>query len=76
MLLLAVLTGLAAGVLTALSGGGLASCVLCGGGSFGVATGFFNRIVAPERADASHTSDRQRHRSPEAEAGGERTWAN
>ncbi len=46
VLLLAVLTGLGAGVLTGWAGVGIARCVLCGGAAFAVAVPFFDRLVA------------------------------
>ncbi|GAB2769570.1 hypothetical protein [Streptomyces daliensis] len=48
VLLLGLLTGVAAGVLTLLSGGGTARSVLCGAAAAGLAVGFFNRLVAPD----------------------------
>jgi hypothetical protein len=46
VLTLALLTGLGAGVLVAFAGTAAAHCVLYGGGAFGVAVPFFDRLVA------------------------------
>ncbi|MEV0280334.1 hypothetical protein AB0I22_28610 [Streptomyces sp. NPDC050610] len=48
VLLLAVLTGIGAGVLTALAGDGVARSVLCGAAAVGVSVLFFDRLVAAE----------------------------
>ncbi|MFH8368737.1 hypothetical protein [Streptomyces sp. NPDC018031] len=45
VLLLAVLTGLGAGLLAGLGGTPGPGCVLYGAGAFGVAVGFFDRLV-------------------------------
>ncbi|MFI1256291.1 hypothetical protein ACH4U6_21290 [Streptomyces netropsis] len=50
VLLLGVLTGLGAGVLSGLSGVDAARCVLFGGGVFGAAVSFFDRLVADSDA--------------------------
>jgi len=49
VLLLGLLAGLAAAVLTAWAGSGVPQSVLCGAGSAGLGVGFFNRLVAPEQ---------------------------
>lgn len=46
ILLLGVLSALGAGVLTALSGGNVASAVLAGGAAFPVGVLFFHTIIA------------------------------
>ncbi|HSA49043.1 MAG TPA: hypothetical protein VLH10_02885 [Yinghuangia sp.] len=43
--LLAGLTGVGAGVLTAMTGPGAPQSLLCGAGAFGLAVGFFDRII-------------------------------
>ncbi|MFE7122337.1 hypothetical protein ACFU99_43630 [Streptomyces sp. NPDC057654] len=48
VLLLAVLTGIGAGVLTAPAGNDVARSVLCGATAAGVSVRFFDRLVAPE----------------------------
>lgn len=45
--LLAALTGFGAGVLTVLAQAGLPQAVLSGVGVFGLAVGFFDRVVGP-----------------------------
>lgn len=58
VLLLALLAGLAAAVLTAWAGSGVPHSVLSGAGSAGLGVDFFNRLVAPEQpAHSSHGSD-------------------
>ncbi|WP_225851284.1 hypothetical protein [Streptomyces sp. HPF1205] len=43
--LLALLGGIGAAALTALSGAGAAEAVLCGAGAFGAAVPFFNSLI-------------------------------
>ncbi|MEV6776165.1 hypothetical protein ACFWAT_03840 [Streptomyces syringium] len=50
VLLLGVLAGVGAGVLSALAGVDSARCVLCGGAVFGAAVSFFDRLVADSDA--------------------------
>ncbi|WP_031522906.1 hypothetical protein [Streptomyces sp. NRRL F-5123] len=45
VLTLALLTGLGAGVVSAVGGTAVAQCVLCGGGAFGLAVPFFDRLI-------------------------------
>ncbi|MFI7246538.1 hypothetical protein [Streptomyces qinglanensis] len=58
VLLLALLSGLAATALTLWAGSDTPQSVLCGAGSTGLGVGFFNRLVAPEQpARSSHDTD-------------------
>ncbi|MEU2726006.1 hypothetical protein [Streptomyces smyrnaeus] len=58
VLLLALLTGLAAAALTVWAGSEVPHSVLCGAGSTGLGVGFFNRLVAPDQpARGSHDTD-------------------
>lgn len=50
VLLLAVLTGLGAGLLTRLAGSPIPECLLYGTGAFGLAVGFFDALVADPAA--------------------------
>ncbi|UWE13254.1 hypothetical protein [Actinacidiphila bryophytorum] len=45
VLTLALLTGLGAGVMSAVGGADAARCVLCGAGAFGLAVPFFDRLI-------------------------------
>ncbi|MFB7379236.1 hypothetical protein ACFC6U_17780 [Kitasatospora purpeofusca] len=55
VLLLAVLTGIGAGVLARLAGSPAAECVLYGAGAFGAAVPFFDRLVAVPVEEVSET---------------------
>ncbi|WP_371493466.1 hypothetical protein OG871_39085 [Kitasatospora sp. NBC_00374] len=56
VLLLAMLTGIGAGVLCRLSGSPTAQCVLYGAGAFGVAVPFFDRLVAGPETECEESS--------------------
>ncbi|WNI16817.1 hypothetical protein [Actinacidiphila sp. ITFR-21] len=45
VLTLSLLTGVGAGVLSAVGGVPSARCVLCGAGAFGLAVPFFDRLI-------------------------------
>lgn len=45
VLTLSLLTGIGAGVLSAVGGTPPAQCVLCGAGAFGLAVPFFDRLI-------------------------------
>ncbi|MFD5083432.1 hypothetical protein ACFWOG_12435 [Kitasatospora sp. NPDC058406] len=51
VLLVGVLTGIGAGVLTAAGGAHLAQCVLYGVGAFGASVSFVNQLVAEPREE-------------------------
>ncbi|MFJ4799055.1 hypothetical protein [Kitasatospora purpeofusca] len=55
VLLLAVLTGIGAGVLARLAGSPAAECVLCGAGAFGAAVPFFDHLVAAPAEELTET---------------------
>ncbi|CAN3977741.1 hypothetical protein [Kitasatospora purpeofusca] len=55
VLLLAVLTGVGAGVLARLAGSPAAECVLHGAGAFGAAVPFFDRLVAVPAEELTET---------------------
>ena len=50
VLLLGVVTSGTGGALAALGGGSLTEALLYGGAAAGVGIGFFNRLIAPDRA--------------------------
>lgn len=51
VLLLAMLAGVGAGVLSRLAGSPAAQCVLYGAGAFGFAVPFFDRLIAESEAE-------------------------
>ncbi|GAA1246898.1 hypothetical protein GCM10009665_42340 [Kitasatospora nipponensis] len=56
VLVLALLTGIGAGVLSLLARTPAAQCVLYGGGAFGLAVPFFDRLVGAETSGGTDTS--------------------
>lgn len=66
MLLLGALTGVGAGVLTALTGGTPAHSVLCGLAATGLAVSFFNRVVATDTHPTTGQHDTRPHPAPHA----------
>jgi hypothetical protein len=56
VLLLAMLVGIGAGVLSRLAGSPAAQCVLYGAGAFGVAVPFFDRLIAAPDTDREESS--------------------
>ncbi|MFE0427245.1 hypothetical protein [Streptomyces sp. NPDC058953] len=72
VLLLAVLAGVGAGVLTGFAGEGTARSVLCGFAAAGLAVPFFDRLVGPaERSGGGAGAAGAGERAGAAGAGGE-----